>query len=555
MMIPLLSSLQNMTEIDQLPGALEYVTSLFSHLPQEVQIQYTGGILILSVVAKNLFLGFSMALGVWLSTRLTANIRCKAIDMLMDVEVKFFQETRVGYLTETILAKTMTVDNIFKWMIDIGVKSINFVVLTILIFIISWQLTLLTLLFSALIAFGISYYLKIVRSFGSKSARSNRKLNAALTENILGIRVIKYFSREKERGERMKLQINHNRRVRFRLKLVNSMIHLITEGVGILALGAIFFISLKSYQFNSKLLITQLLPFMYVLIRLIPVIREINQLRGFIAGNWPFLSIVEKLVDVSDKPILKDGTKNFTGLNKSIEFKNVDFAYNDDEKIVLKNATFRLPRGKTSAIVGQSGAGKSTIINLLMRMYDPQSGDVLIDNIPLKEFKRRDYREHVGIVSQDTFIFNDTVRNNIAFGAITPSTDDEIEQAAKNAGAHEFIKELPLGYNTILGDQGLILSGGQRQRISIARAILKDPEILILDEATSALDNVTEKQVYQAIESLSENRTVVVIAHRLSTIQHADQIIVLKDGEVVEIGKEDGLIARKGEYYRLAQSV
>ncbi len=554
MMIPLLSSLQNMTEIDQLPGVLEYVTGLFSHLPQETQIQYTGGILILSVVAKNLFLGFSMALGVWLSTRMTANIRCKAIDMLMDVEVKFFQETRVGYLTETILAKTMTVDNIFKWMIDIGVRSISFIVLTVLIFIISWQLTLLTLLFSAFIALGISYYLKIVRRFGSKSARSNRKLNAALTENILGIRVIKYFSREKERGERMKLQINHNRRVRFRLKLVNSMIHLITEGVGILALGVIFFISLKSYQFNSKLLITQLLPFMYVLIRLIPVIREINQLRGFIAGNWPFLSIVEKLIDASDKPFMKDGEKIFTGLNKNIEFQNVDFAYNDDDKMVLKKASFNLPRGETTAIVGQSGAGKSTIINLLMRMYDPQAGEVLIDGTSLKDFKRSAFREHVGIVSQDTFIFNDTVKNNIAFGAITPPTDDEIEQAAKNADAHEFIQELPRSYNTILGDQGLILSGGQRQRISIARAILKDPEILILDEATSALDNVTEKQVYQAIESLSANRTVVVIAHRLSTIQHADQIIVLKDGEVVEIGKEDGLIARKGEYYRLAQS-
>lgn len=554
-MIPLLSSLQNMTEIDQLPGILEYVTGLFSHLPQETQIQYTGGILILSVVAKNLFLGFSMALGVWLSTRMTANIRCQAIDMLMCVDVKFFQHTKVGYLTETILAKTMTVDNIFKWMIDIGVRLINFIVLTVLIFIISWQLTLITLLFSALIALGISYYLKIVRNFGGKSARSNRKLSAALTENILGIRVIKYFSREEERGERMKLQINHNRRVRFRLKLVNSMIHLITEGVGIVALGIIFFISLKSYQFNSKLLITQLLPFMYVLIRLIPVIREINQLRGFIAGNWPFLSLVEKLIDASDKPIMKDGDKTFSGLNKNIEFQNVDFAYNDDEKIVLKNASFNLPRGKTTAIVGQSGAGKSTIINLLMRMYDPQAGEVLIDGTPLRDFKRKIFREHIGIVSQDTFIFNDTVKNNIAFGAITPPTDEEIEQAAKNAGAHEFIKELPLGYNTILGDQGLILSGGQRQRISIARAILKDPEILILDEATSALDNVTEKLVYQAIESLSENRTVVVIAHRLSTIQHADQIIVLKDGEVVEIGKEDGLIARKGEYYRLAQSI
>jgi subfamily B ATP-binding cassette protein MsbA len=205
-------------------------------------------------------------------------------------------------------------------------------------------------------------------------------------------------------------------------------------------------------------------------------------------------------------------------------------------------------------LTGKGGAGKSTIVNLLLRFYDPQHGAILLDGEPLPSFKLESYHRKIGVVSQDTFLFNNTVKFNIAFSAIATPSDEQIIAAAKKAGAHEFIMELPNGYDTFVGDRGVKLSGGQRQRISIARAILRDPEILILDEATSALDAKTERRIYQAILELSQGRTVIIIAHRLSTIKNADQIIVLKNGQVAEIGGREELLERGGEYYQLAQA-
>jgi ABC-type multidrug transport system fused ATPase/permease subunit len=305
---------------------------------------------------------------------------------------------------------------------------------------------------------------------------------------------------------------------------------------------------------DYRLVLTQMLPFVYILARMIPVIKQINQARGIIVGRLPALDAVYELIRLDNKPVLRDGDKQYTGLKSGIRFESVTFSYNGGEKAALTDAGFFIPKGKTTAIVGKSGAGKSTIINLLLRFYDPQKGHIHIDDEPLRNMAVESYRRNIGIVSQDTFIFNDTVRSNIAFGLIGEPSDEVITDAAKRAGADEFISELPQGYDTILGERGIRLSGGQRQRISIARAILKNPEILILDEATSSLDTRTEELIHRAITELSRNRTVIIIAHRLSTIKNADQLIVLKDGRVSETGSETELMERRGEYYELATS-
>ncbi|KAB2820248.1 MAG: ATP-binding cassette domain-containing protein [Candidatus Dadabacteria bacterium] len=277
-----------------------------------------------------------------------------------------------------------------------------------------------------------------------------------------------------------------------------------------------------------------------------------NQTRGIIASRLPAFDTVFDLVRTDNKTQITDGELVYSGLENGITFDTVTFSYNEGERAALSGTNFFIPKGKTTAIVGKSGAGKSTVINLLLRFYDPQSGSVLIDGKPLPDYEVKSYLRHVGMVSQDTFIFNDTVRNNIAFGLTDDYTDDIIVDAAKRAGADEFISALPEGYDTMLGERGIRLSGGQRQRISIARATLKNPEILILDEATSSLDTATEQLIHRAITELSRNRTVIIIAHRFSTIKNADQIIVLKDGRVVESGCESDLMKLKGEFYRLA---
>ena len=251
-----------------------------------------------------------------------------------------------------------------------------------------------------------------------------------------------------------------------------------------------------------------------------------------------------------NKPFMKNGERKLEQLKEGIHFNKVSFHYPNNDKLILQEVDLYLPRGTTLALVGGSGAGKSTLADLLPRFYDPNSGSITIDGIDLREFDLKSLRSSIGIVSQETFLFNDTVRNNIAYGH-PEVTDQEIFEAAKRANAYEFIEKLNQGFETFIGDRGVMLSGGQRQRLAIARALLQNPDILILDEATSALDTASERLVQQAIDELSRDRTTLVIAHRLSTIQKADKIAVLHEGQVVEIGSHEELLNKGGYYTRL----
>ncbi len=251
--------------------------------------------------------------------------------------------------------------------------------------------------------------------------------------------------------------------------------------------------------------------------------------------------------DVADRP----DAGGFTGLRQQIEFRDITFSYLPGTE-VLSHINLTIPRGAMVALVGSSGSGKSTLADLLMRLYEPDSGQILLDGQPIQSFRIESLRRHIGVVAQNTFLFNDSVRNNIAYG-MPHATDTQIEAAARTAYAHDFILQLPDGYDTHIGDAGALLSGGQRQRISIARAILAEPDILIFDEATSALDTESEALVQQALDTLLSGRTALVIAHRLSTVRHADLIVVVEQGHIVETGTHDQLLARKGRYHQLVQ--
>jgi ATP-binding cassette, subfamily B, bacterial MsbA len=259
------------------------------------------------------------------------------------------------------------------------------------------------------------------------------------------------------------------------------------------------------------------------------------------------------LLDRSDKPYLTPGTVRHTGLKDAIRLDHVTFHYDSDAaKPALEDVSITIPARKTTALVGPSGAGKSTIVKLLLRFYDPTHGEVYVDERPLRELDLESWRSRISLVSQDVFVFNVPIRDNIAYGRLDAS-EEEIVAAARKADAHEFIMQLPDGYDTLVGDRGVRLSGGQQQRITLARAILRDPEVLILDEATNSLDSISEKLIQDAIDTMSRDRTVVVVAHRFSTIERADQIVVLEDGHVREQGDLQRLLRLNGLFSRLHQ--
>jgi subfamily B ATP-binding cassette protein MsbA len=292
-----------------------------------------------------------------------------------------------------------------------------------------------------------------------------------------------------------------------------------------------------------------LLAFLTLVLRLLQPLKQLSQMRTTAQSS---LASAERLFEILDSPaeFQRDrGTRDTAQFDRELRFDNVSFSYGDAP--VLSEIDFVAKKGEVVALVGPSGSGKSTLVDLIPRFYEPGSGRILLDGIDIREIKLPALRSLTGIVSQETVLFHDTVRNNIAYGATGKYTQSQIEAAARAANAHEFIAELPAGYDTMLGERGTRLSGGQRQRLAIARALLSDPPILILDEATSALDTESERLVQEAVDRLLQGRTVFVIAHRLSTITHADQILVLDRGEIVERGSHAELLARRGAYYRL----
>jgi subfamily B ATP-binding cassette protein MsbA len=294
---------------------------------------------------------------------------------------------------------------------------------------------------------------------------------------------------------------------------------------------------------------SSLILFVLIFARLIPPIQSFIKGYGYIQKGLISANRIFEILDSDEKIIEKPNAIPIKTLENSILLQNINFAYEND--LVLQNINLEIKKGKSIALVGNSGGGKSTIVNLLLRFYDVVDGEILFDGINIQNYVISDIRTLFGVVTQDVILFNDTVFNNICFGKTATIDKEKVIQAAKNAGAHDFIMEMPQGYDTVIGDRGVKLSGGQRQRLSIARALLQDPPVLLLDEATSALDSQSEEIVQQAINYLMQNRTSIIIAHRLSTIQNVDKIIVLKNGKIVEEGRHTELIAQKGEYAKL----
>ena len=508
-------------------------------------------IVVMIVVAiKNVFVWLAGQFGASLQEYVTRDLRDAVFRHMQRLPLRYFQQAKVGQIISKILSDTDQTKSLITELVTRTVQNAANIVSTIVVLLdMSVKLTLLSLVVAPLLTLALQPVLRLLRQGYRRSRADFGEATSVLQEVVSGIRLVKSFAGERYEDQRFGDASHRYSDGMVRINRVSALSQPLTEVIGmsiavlILWLGAIDVLSGGGMDAAS------LIVFMTLVMQLLPPLKQLSQAPTTAQQS---LAAAERLFQVLDEPTeeqLDRGTRQIAAFDREIEFAQVSFAY--DTELVLQDISFRAPKGSVVALVGASGAGKSTLVDLIPRFYEPTSGSILVDGHDSREIELRSLRALTGIVSQDTVLFNDTVSNNIAYGAAERYTMEQIERAARAANAHEFIMALPQRYDTLLGERGTRLSGGQRQRLAIARALLVDPPILILDEATSALDTESERLVQEAVDRLLAGRTVFVIAHRLSTIVHADLILVLVHGRIVERGTHAELLAEQGTYHRL----
>ncbi|MBA4410897.1 MAG: ABC transporter ATP-binding protein [Bacteroidota bacterium] len=562
MMIPILEILFETSKdvTDLVPWAMNLgviKNNLYYHITT-FKIENGAGLTLLFVglfviIATMLKVGFYY-LGayeaVYIRNGVVKDIREQIFNKILRLALPFFSEERKGDIISRITGDVTEVENSIMSSLDMFLKNpIIILVLLASMLVMSPSMTLFILLVLPLAGFVIG---RVGKSLKKVSREGQDKMGVILTvieETLGGLRIIKAFNAEKKMNARFNSELHDYKSIMNRLMRRRELAHPLSELLGtIVIIIVVWYGGTLILDKNSELSGPEFIAYIAIFYQII------NPAKAFTTALY---SIQKGLASMNriDKILMADVTipqapdaKPVSTLVNSIEYRNVTFAY--DEKVILNSVSLEIEKGKTIALVGQSGSGKTTFVDLLPRFYDVDGGQILIDGIDIRELKLHDLRDLMGNVNQEAILFNDSIFNNIAFGVENTSMP-EVIAAARVANAHDFIIETEHGYDTVIGDRGSKLSGGQRQRLSIARAILKNPPILILDEATSALDTESERLVQDALENLMKNRTSVVIAHRLSTVRNADLICVFHDGEIVERGTHDELIELDGRYKRL----
>jgi subfamily B ATP-binding cassette protein MsbA len=564
LVIPMLSVLFDQHQADTAPPmpefslSVDYITGMFNHYFLSIIITY-GRLeallfvclaIVMSIMLANTFRYMERMVASRLKVDVVRNLRMDIYRNITRLHIGYFNDQRKGDLISRFTNDVAEVENAVMNSLKFVLKEpITIIIYFAVLFFISVKLTLFTLLVLPITGGVVAEIIKRLKRRAQESQESLGRIVDILDETFSGMRVIKAFNARRFVLSKMDAETAFHRKVNLSIARKNELASPVSEVLGVIIVaGIMYFGGVLVLRDSSGLDPEVFIGFLVIFASLIQPAKNFSNGITSVQKGAVSAKRIFDVIDTKSAIVSKPGSVELEEFREYIEFRNVSFAY--EREPVLKNINLRIDKGRTIALVGPSGGGKSTLADLIPRFYDPVEGEVIIDGRSLKDYDLESVRRQIGVVTQESILFNDTVFNNIAFGLKNAAFDDVV-RAAKIANAHDFIMEMEAGYETFIGERGSKLSGGQRQRLSIARAVLRNPAILILDEATSALDSESERLVQEALANLMQDRTAIVIAHRLSTIQHADEIIVIQNGTIVERGRHHDLIEYGGLYRKL----